>query len=135
MSAGYHRPRFKPRKGNARRTYNRYDYLDQKRKALDAWAERVAFIAGDAAMPTTWCRSVPDGAVMSALPVSPSCDPAAARLSTADAGHCQRRRSGSARAFLSGRTDDIDIDPLEDCACAWLAVSQLLGDARPTSVH
>jgi len=35
-------------KGTLAGTYNRYDYLDQKRKALDAWAERVAFIAGDA---------------------------------------------------------------------------------------
>ena len=35
-------------KGTLAGTYNRYDYLDQKRKALDAWAERVAFIVGDA---------------------------------------------------------------------------------------
>src|SRR5205814_6282908 len=38
--------------GHAKRslagTYNRHDYLDQKRKALDAWAERVAFIVGEA---------------------------------------------------------------------------------------
>ena len=39
-------------------------------------------------------------------------------------------------AFLSGRTDDIDTDPLEDLAhVLGLTVSQLLGDARPTSVH
>jgi len=38
--------------------------------------------------------------------------------------------------FLSGRTDNIDIIPLEDLAhVLGLAVSQLLGDARPTSVH
>jgi integrase len=29
------------------RTYNRHQYLDEKRRALDAWAERVAFIIGD----------------------------------------------------------------------------------------
>ena len=29
-------------------TYNRHDYLEQKRKALEAWAERVAFIVGEA---------------------------------------------------------------------------------------
>jgi hypothetical protein len=39
-------------------------------------------------------------------------------------------------AFLSGRTDDIDIHPLEDLAhVLGLAVSQLIGDARPTSIH
>ena len=29
------------------RTYNRHQYLDEKRRALEAWAERVAFIVGD----------------------------------------------------------------------------------------
>ncbi len=29
-------------------TYNRYEYLEEKRRALEAWAERVAFIVGDA---------------------------------------------------------------------------------------
>jgi integrase len=28
-------------------TYNRHQYLDEKRKALEAWAERVAFIVGN----------------------------------------------------------------------------------------
>jgi len=28
-------------------TYNRHQYLDEKRRALEAWAERVAFIVGD----------------------------------------------------------------------------------------
>jgi integrase len=28
-------------------TYNRHQYLDDKRRALEAWAERVAFIVGD----------------------------------------------------------------------------------------
>ena len=38
--------------------------------------------------------------------------------------------------FLSGRTDDIDIVPLEDLAhVLGLTVSQLIGDARPTSIH
>jgi hypothetical protein len=38
-------------------------------------------------------------------------------------------------AFLSGRTDDIGIDPLEDLAHAiGLTVSQLLGDARSKSI-
>ena len=35
-------------KGTLAGTYNRHDYLDQKRKALEAWAERVAFIVGEA---------------------------------------------------------------------------------------
>jgi hypothetical protein len=35
-------------KGALAGTYNRHDYLDQKRKALEAWAERVAFIVGEA---------------------------------------------------------------------------------------
>jgi integrase len=35
-------------KGTLAGTYNRHDYLDQKRKALEAWAERIAFIVGDA---------------------------------------------------------------------------------------
>jgi hypothetical protein len=39
-------------------------------------------------------------------------------------------------AFLSGRTDNIDIIPLEDLAhVLGLTVSQLIGDARPTSIH
>jgi integrase len=29
-------------------TYNRHNYLDQKRKALEVWADRVAFIVGGA---------------------------------------------------------------------------------------
>jgi len=29
-------------------TYNRYEYLEEKRRALEAWAERVAFIVGEA---------------------------------------------------------------------------------------
>jgi integrase len=29
-------------------TYNRHDYLDQKRRALEAWADRVYFIVGEA---------------------------------------------------------------------------------------
>jgi integrase len=35
-------------KGTLAGTYNRHQYLDQKRKALEAWAERVAFITGEA---------------------------------------------------------------------------------------
>jgi integrase len=35
-------------KGVLAGTYNRYEYLDEKRRALEAWAERVAFIVGDA---------------------------------------------------------------------------------------
>jgi hypothetical protein len=35
-------------KGTLAGTYNRHDYLDQKRRALDAWAEHVAFVVGDA---------------------------------------------------------------------------------------
>jgi hypothetical protein len=39
-------------------------------------------------------------------------------------------------AFLSGRTDEIDIVPLEDLAhVLGLTVSQLMGDARSTSIH
>jgi hypothetical protein len=39
-------------------------------------------------------------------------------------------------AFLSGRTDDIDIVPLEDLAhVLGLTLTQLIGDARPTSIH
>jgi integrase len=34
-------------KGALAGTYNRYQYLDEKRRALEAWAERVAFIVGD----------------------------------------------------------------------------------------
>ena len=29
-------------------TYNRHQYADEKRRALEAWAERVAFIVGEA---------------------------------------------------------------------------------------
>jgi integrase len=29
-------------------TYNRHDYRDRKRSALDAWADRVAFVVGEA---------------------------------------------------------------------------------------
>jgi integrase len=35
-------------KGTLAGTYNRHDYLDQKRRALEAWAERVAFVVGEA---------------------------------------------------------------------------------------
>jgi len=35
-------------KGTLAGTYNQHDCLDQKRKALESWAERVAFIVGDA---------------------------------------------------------------------------------------
>jgi hypothetical protein len=39
-------------------------------------------------------------------------------------------------AFLSGRTADIDIYPLEDLAhVLGLTVGQLIGDARPASIH
>jgi integrase len=34
-------------KGALAGTYNRHQYLDEKRKALEAWAERVAFIVGE----------------------------------------------------------------------------------------
>jgi integrase len=34
-------------KGALAGTYNRHQYLDEKRKALEAWAERVAVIVGD----------------------------------------------------------------------------------------
>jgi integrase len=33
-------------KGTIAGTYNRHEYLDEKRRALEAWAERVAFIVG-----------------------------------------------------------------------------------------
>ena len=58
-------------------------------------------------------------------------------LSTADAGAIVDEDDRAALgAFLSGRTDDIDIDPLDDLAhVLGLTVSQLIGDARPTSVH
>ena len=58
-------------------------------------------------------------------------------LSTADAGAIVNEDDRAALgAFLSGRTDDIDIVPLEDLAhVLGLTVSQLIGDARPTSVH
>ena len=35
-------------KGALAGTYNRHEYLDEKRRALQAWAERVAFIVGEA---------------------------------------------------------------------------------------
>lgn len=35
-------------KGTLAGTYNRHEYADQKRKALDAWAERAGFIVGEA---------------------------------------------------------------------------------------
>ena len=35
-------------KGTLAGTYNRHEYLDAKRAALEAWAKRVAFIAGEA---------------------------------------------------------------------------------------
>jgi hypothetical protein len=39
-------------------------------------------------------------------------------------------------ALLSGRTDDIDIDPLEDLAhVLGLTVGQLIGNVRSTSIH
>ena len=58
-------------------------------------------------------------------------------LSTADAGAIVDKDDRAALGcFLSGRTDNIDIIPLEDLAhVLGLTVSQLLGDARPTSVH
>ena len=58
-------------------------------------------------------------------------------LSMSDAGAIVDEDDRAALgAFLSGSTDDIDIVPLEDLAhVLGLAVSQLLGDARPTSVH
>ena len=58
-------------------------------------------------------------------------------LSTADAGAIVDEDDRAALgAFLSGRTDDIDIDPLEDLAhVLGLTVSQLIGDARPTNIH
>ena len=58
-------------------------------------------------------------------------------LSTADAGAIVDEDDRAALgAFLSGRTDDLDIDPLENLAHALgLTVSQLLGEARPTSIH
>jgi integrase len=35
-------------KGSLAGTYNRHEYLNEKRQALEAWAERVAFIVSDA---------------------------------------------------------------------------------------
>jgi integrase len=35
-------------KGALAATYNRHEYLAEKRRALEAWAERVALIVGDA---------------------------------------------------------------------------------------
>jgi len=35
-------------KGALAGTYNRHDYLDQKRRALEAWGERIGFIVGEA---------------------------------------------------------------------------------------
>ena len=53
-------------------------------------------------------------------------------LSKADAGAIVDEDDRAALgAFLSGRTDDIDIDPLDDLAYALgLTVSQLIGDVR-----
>jgi integrase len=34
-------------KGSLAGTYNRHEYLDEKRRALEVWAERVAFIVGE----------------------------------------------------------------------------------------
>jgi hypothetical protein len=58
-------------------------------------------------------------------------------LSTADAGAIVDEDDRAALgAFLSGRTDDIDIVPLEDLAhVLGLTLTQLIGDARPTSIH
>ena len=58
-------------------------------------------------------------------------------LSKADAGAIVDEDDRAALdAFLAGRTDEIDIDPLEDLAhVLGLTVSQLLGAARPTSIH
>ena len=58
-------------------------------------------------------------------------------LSKADAGATIVDKDDRAArdAFLSGRTDDLDIVPLEDLAhVLGLTVSQLLGAARPTSI-
>ena len=38
-------------KGTLAGTYNRHEYLDEKRRALEAWAERVAVIVGDGRNP------------------------------------------------------------------------------------
>jgi len=35
-------------KGTLAGTYNRHQYAEEKRRALEAWAERVAFIVGEA---------------------------------------------------------------------------------------
>jgi hypothetical protein len=58
-------------------------------------------------------------------------------LSTADAGAIVDEDDRAALdAFLSGRTDDIDIVPLEDLAhVLGLTLTQLIGDARPISIH
>ena len=58
-------------------------------------------------------------------------------LSTADAGAIVDEDDRAALdAFLSGRADEIDIDPLEDVAhVLGLAGSQLIGDGRSTSAH
>jgi hypothetical protein len=58
-------------------------------------------------------------------------------LSTADAGAIVNEDDRAALgAFLSGCTDDIDIDPLDDLAhVLGLTLTQLIGDARPTSIH
>ena len=58
-------------------------------------------------------------------------------LSTADASAIVNEDDRAALdAFLSGRTDDIDTDPLEDLAhVLGLTLTQLIGDARPTSIH
>ena len=58
-------------------------------------------------------------------------------LSKADAGAIiDDDDRGALDAFLSGRADDIDTDPLEDLAhVLGLTVGQLIGDTRSTSVH
>ena len=35
-------------KGALAGTYNRHEYLEEKRRALETWAEHVAFIVGEA---------------------------------------------------------------------------------------
>ena len=58
-------------------------------------------------------------------------------LSKADAGAIVDKDDRAALdTFLSGRSDDIDIDSLEDLAhVLGLTVGQLMGDARSTSIH
>jgi hypothetical protein len=88
--------------------------------------------------PPTSCRSGPDGAVISAF--ARAAVLAILRqhsLWKADAGAIVDKDDRAALgAFLSGRTDDIDIVPIEDLAhVLGLTVSELIGDAQPTSVH